>query len=103
MSFSPIGDTVAVVKLAYSLYNRVVVVARDAPEQFEELKTELQATKDVLYRVTPNRDSACSAPVRNILISCFDTLRGLRDLTAKYENLSKHFHPLPRLHNLTSI
>ena len=91
MSYSPIGDTIALTKLAYTLYSRVIVVARDAPGQFEALLRDLDAYKNVLYRirnrVDHDSDPSCSDAVVGILDRCFHTLYGLRDLTTKYENL----------------
>ncbi len=93
MSFSPIGDTVALVHLAHSLYSRVFVVARDAPEQFEELSHELHTIKTVLYQlgrdVVGGWDSTYNALIREIVVDCYGTLRGLGDLIAKYENLGE--------------
>ena len=95
MSFSPLGDTLAVVNLAYNLYNRVIVVARDAPEQFNELSRELQVIKGVLFhignQVIRDSDPASNAAVRDVLLGCCETFRGLRDLIAKYENLGRWF------------
>ena len=91
MSYSPIGDTVALTKLAYTLYSRVFVVARDAPEQFEDLLQDLDAYKSVLYRIRSQtddaRDPSYGVAVQDPLRRCFQTLYGLRDLTIKYENL----------------
>ncbi|CAD6566113.1 MAG: hypothetical protein ASARMPREDX12_007549 [Alectoria sarmentosa] len=56
MSYSPIGDTIALTKLAYALYSRVIVVARDAPEQFEALLQDLDTYKRVLYRIRSQAD-----------------------------------------------
>lgn len=91
MSYSPVGDTIAVTKLAYSVYSKVYIVARDAPEQFGELSRDLQTLKSILFRVRDlvNRDadSSYGTEIQNVLRRCFDTLRGLRDLMAKYERL----------------
>lgn len=93
MSYSPIGDTIALTKLAYTLYSRVVVVARDAPEQFEALSQDLDVYKRVLYRIRSQtdleNDSSNSATVQKVLNHCFSTLYGLRELTTKYENLGE--------------
>ncbi|KAF6225589.1 hypothetical protein HO133_009589 [Letharia lupina] len=92
MSYSPIGDTIALTKLAYALYSRVVVVARDAPEQFEALLRDLDIYKGVLYRIRSQTDHggdpSYSVAVQAVLERCFSTLYGLRDLTTKYENLA---------------
>lgn len=91
MSYSPIGDTIALTKLAYALYSRVIVVARDAPEQFEALLQDLDTYKRVLYRIRSqadhDSDPSYSVAVQDVLDRCFRTLYGLRDLTTKYENL----------------
>lgn len=94
MSYSPIGDTIALTKLAYALYSRVVVVARDAPEQFEALLRDLDIYKGVLYRIRSQTDHggdpSYSVAVQAVLERCFSTLYGLRDLTTKYENLGEY-------------
>ena len=94
MSYSPIGDTIALTNLAYALYSRVVVVARNAPEQFEDLQRDLDIYKRVLYRIRSqiehDSDSSYSDTVQNVLNLCLRTLYGLRDLTSRYENLGKH-------------
>ena len=87
MSFSPIGDSIAVVKLAYELYNRFVIVARDAPDSLKALFGDLQRIKGVLFLVHNN--PTYSAAVRDVLSDCFKTLRELRDLTDKYEKLGQ--------------
>ena len=94
MSYSPIGDTIALMKLAYTLYSRVIVVARDAPEQFKALLQDLDVYKSVLYRIRSQTDRGSDPTyndaVHNILIRCFQTLYELRDLTTKYENLGEY-------------
>lgn len=94
MSYSPIGDTIALTKLAYALYSRVIVVARDAPEQFEALLQDLDVYKKVLYRIKSQTGQGCDpsygVAVQDVLNCCFRTLYGLRDLTTKYENLGEY-------------
>lgn len=94
MSFSPIGDTIALTTLAYALYSRVIVVARDAPEQFDALSQDLDVYKRVLYQIRSqighDNDPSYSAAVQNLLNHCFSTLYSLRDLTTKYENLGEY-------------
>ncbi len=91
MSYSPIGDTIAVTNLAYSVYSNVYLVARDAPDQFGEISRDMKIFKSILYQVRDqvNRDidSTYGTDIQDVLRRCFDTLRGLRDLTAKYEKL----------------
>ena len=89
MAYSPIGDTIALTKLAYTLYSRVIVVARDAPEQFEALMQDLQVYKSVLYRIGNN--PSYTVAVQHVLDPCFRTLYDLRDLTMKYENLGEYY------------
>lgn len=93
MSYSPVGDTVALTNLAYTLYTKVYAVAKNAPEQFGELSHELNIFKVVLFRIRDqvrrDTDSEYGKPVKDVLERCFQTLRGVRDLTAKYENLGK--------------
>ena len=95
MSYSPIGDTIALTKLAYTLYSRVIIVARDAPEQFEELLEDLNVYKKVLYRIGGQLDQASDPSytenLRDALNRCFHTLYDLRDLTTKYDNLGEHY------------
>ena len=94
MAYSPIGDTLALTKLAYTLYSRVIVVARDAPEQFEELLQDLAIYKTVLYRIGNRLDHASDpcygVAVQDVLKNCSRTLHELRDLTIKYENLGEY-------------
>lgn len=94
MSYSPIGDTIALTKLAYTLYSKVIVVARDAPEQFEALLKDLDVYKNVLYRIRRqtdhSRDPSYRVALQAVLEPCFRTLYGLRDLTTKYENLGDY-------------
>ena len=93
MSYSPVGDTVALTKLAYNVYNKVYTVARDAPQQFAELSQDLKIFKAVLHHINKqlvrDTDQQYGAPVKDVLERCFRTLRGLRELTSKYENLGK--------------
>jgi len=93
MSYSPIGDTVALTNLAYTLYSKVYAVAKEAPQQFGELSRDLRTFKVVLFRirdqVNHDANTEYGKPVREVLEQCFQTLRSVRDLTAKYENLSK--------------
>ena len=94
MAYSPIGDTIALTKLAYTLYSRVIVVARHAPEQFEALLQDLDMYKNVLYRIRSqtdhNTDPSYKIALQEVLKPCFRTLYSLRDLTAKYENLGEY-------------
>ena len=94
MACSPIGDTVALTNLAYTLYSRVIVVAKHAPKQFEALLQDLAIYKSVLYRIRSRTDhesdpSYCEA-VQDVLEYCSRTLHELRDLTIKYENLGQY-------------
>ena len=97
MSFSPIGDTIAVVKLAYELYNRFIIVARDAPDSLKALFRDLQRIKGILFLI--HNHSSHSATVRDVLSECFRTLRELRDLTDKYENLGQQLHAYLSCHD----
>ena len=94
MSYSFVGDTLAIINLAYKLYSRVIIVARGAPEQFDDLLQDLQTMKVILYqigdRVNHDRDPAQRSPVDKILGRCLNTLWGLGNLMSKYENLCKN-------------
>ena len=92
MSLSPIGDTIAVTQVAYTLYSRVIVVARDAGEQFADLVQDLKTMKTILYKIRdyPSGDRA----VEEILGRFFRTLCGLGALLSKYENLGNDLGPL---------
>lgn len=100
MSYSIVGDTMALTKLAYSVYSKVYLVARDAPEQFAELSRDLQIFKSILYQVhdqvNRDTDSIHGTNIQDVLRRCFDTLRGLRDLTVKYEKLGTKCHTFAR-------
>lgn len=93
MSYSPIGDTVAATRLAYTVYSKVWRVARDAPEQFGQLSQDLQIFKNILHQVRDqiNRDvdSTYGTLIKDVLQSCFETLHSVRDLTARYERLGE--------------
>ena len=89
MSLSPISDTLAVTTLAYSLYKDVIKVAADAPQQFRDLSRDLQMIKGVLYHISRENDTNYGTAVRNVLKTCFETLREFRSLTVKYEKLGK--------------
>ena len=90
MSLSPISDTLAVTNLAYSLYKDVIKVAADAPQQFKDLSRDLQMIKGVLYHISRGNDTNYGTPVRDVLKTCFETLREFRSLTVKYEKLGKN-------------
>ena len=91
MSYSPIGDTIALTRLVYLVYNNVIKVAKDAPQQFRELSRDIQTIKGILYRIGDQTsreiDSENGTAVKDVLKRCSETLYGLRDLAAKYEKL----------------
>lgn len=92
MSFSPISDTLTLTKLAFDLYEKGYVVARDAPKQFRELLDDLFLLKDVLWHIQEYviQDNAhCENPVEKILKRFSHTLNGFGDLVSKYEKLGE--------------
>ena len=89
------GDTIALMKLAYTLYSRASLVERDAPYQFKALRQDLNEYKNVLYRIRSQKDSMSDtfdgvAALQKVTNLGFHTLYGLRDLITKYENLGEY-------------
>ena len=107
MAYSPIGDTIALTKLAYTLYSRVIIVARHAPDQFDDLIRDLDVYKRVLYRIQSRvedaSDKSYGVAVHNVLAECFRALHRLGALTTKYENLGEPFFPACRVSSCTNV
>ena len=93
MSFSPIGDTVAVTKLAYELYNKGVVVAQSAPEEYRSLIQEVKALKNILGRIRArviDNPEYYDEDLKNTFRLCSDALLEFKPLVIKYEKLGDH-------------
>lgn len=92
-----IGDIVAVTKLAWDLYHKCFLVAREAPDEFRQLVNELASLQACLHtlrddvnsdksffeRLGENRKQTLERCLRN----CFDTLRKLQRLVIEYREL----------------
>jgi len=91
MSFSPIGDTIAVTNLVWTLYRRVVAVARTASTDFKDWSTDLYAMNVVLQQIRDLTDvnDSLSRPVKIVLGQCFGTLQKCSEKISKYENLAQ--------------
>ena len=92
MSFSPIGDTLALTRLAWDLYSRGYAVARDASKEFKLLLADFRLLKLVLWYIRDKvtRDGkSCSHSTLETLHGCFRTLYEFEALVAKFEKLGK--------------
>lgn len=92
MSFSPIGDTLALTRLAWDLYSRGYAVARDASKEFNSLLADLRLLKLVLWYIrdkVTRGGKSCSESTLETLHDCFRTLYDFEALVAKFEKLGK--------------
>lgn len=95
MSLSPISDTLALTKLAFDLYEKGYVVARDAPKQFCELLEDLSLLKEVLWHIRNyiNQENAPRGKAVDAVLSHLKRfshiLNGFGDLVSKYEKLGE--------------
>ena len=89
---SGIGDTIAVTQLAYKLYQKGFLIARDAPKHIRDLIKDVETIKHVLFlvkdKVNQEPGSASySKAIRQVLHQCFETLSEFGALIEKYEIL----------------
>ena len=89
---SPIGDTIALTTLAYKLYQKGYLVARDAPQHVRDLVQEVEIIKDILYLINDQVSEELgpafpSKAVRLVLRQCFGALSEFGALIEKYEIL----------------
>lgn len=92
MSFSPIGDTLAITRLAWDLYSRGYAVARDASAEFKSLLADLRLLKLVLWYIrdkVTRGGKSCSDSTLATLHDCFRTLNDFEALVGKFEKLGK--------------
>lgn len=92
-----VTDILAVAKLAWDLYHKCYLVARDAPDEFRQLVNELASLQSVLRTVRDDINSDVSflqklgesrkESLERCLSGCFETLRRLQDLVIKYRKL----------------
>ena len=92
MSFiQPIGDSVALITLAYRLYNKGYQVARQAPSEFKTLVHELRVFNIILWRLQPPNENSGDALGKEIIEWCLEVLRAdLDPLVAKYDKLGMY-------------
>lgn len=90
-------DVLAVTKLAWDLYHKCYLVAREAPDEFRHLLNELASLQSVLRSVRDDINSDISflenlgehrkESLERCLSGCFETLRRLQKLVIKYQEL----------------
>ena len=101
-SISGVGELMVITKLAYAVYAKVVVVARDAPQQFQDLCEDLRSLQNALYQISKEAQRVSKiflgTTVEVILDQCLKTLRELETMVTKYERLGKS--PLIYLHTI---
>lgn len=92
-----VTDILAVTKLAWDLYHKCYLVAREAPDDFRHLVNELASLQSVLRTVRDDINSDISfmdnlgenrkETLERCLSGCFETLRRLQKLVIKYQEL----------------
>ncbi|KAL9009388.1 MAG: hypothetical protein Q9173_005576 [Seirophora scorigena] len=92
-----VGDVLAVTKLAWDLYHKCYKVAKDAPDDFRQLVNELASLEGVLRTLrddansndsfTRRLDDGRKERLEMCIQSCHDTLRNLKKLVNKYQEL----------------
>ncbi|KAL8711963.1 MAG: hypothetical protein Q9220_003659 [cf. Caloplaca sp. 1 TL-2023] len=92
-----VGDLLSVTKLAWDLYHKCYLVAREAPEDFRQLVNELASLQGVLRTLRDDINSDTSfldrlgdnrkENLERCLGSCFHTLHKLQTLVIKYREL----------------
>lgn len=90
MSFSPIGDILALTNVAFNLYNKGFLVIRDAPTEFRSLLRQLEVSRRLIRHVGHkiDQDGAFNNEcTREVLEICSRTLYDFEALLAKYEKL----------------
>ena len=90
MSFSPIGDVIALTKLAFVLHNKGYLVIRDAPSKFRSLLHQLDISRHLIGHVSSKVGQDGASPsecTRKVIEMSFQTLDDFEVLLAKYEKL----------------
>lgn len=92
-----VGDVLTVTKLAWDLYHKCYLVAREAPKDFRQLIDELATLQGVLHTLRDNVNSDTSflerlgdnrkETLERCLGNCFRTLHKLEKLVVKYREL----------------
>lgn len=85
-----LGNAISVVEYAYRLYNECFLVARRAPQAFQELKKEVNILRIILYRSHYQNDwhpLPNDEGIRNALRECKDVLDDFERLLRKYKKL----------------
>lgn len=90
MSYSPVGDTVAIINIAWQVYNKVYVVARDAPKEYRNLLADLRLFSDQVKSIRDHFEGTKDAPtesLRVVLQRSSRTLIDFKETLAKYSDL----------------
>lgn len=90
MSYSPVGDTVAIIKIAWQVYNKVYVVARDAPKEYSKLLADLRLFSDqvkIIHDRFEGTKDASTQSLRVVLQNASTTLIEFKEKLAKYSDL----------------
>ena len=90
MSYSPVGDTVAIIHITWQVYNKVYVVARDAPKEYSRLLADLRVFSDQLKIIRDRFEGNIDAPaesLRTVLKRSTLTLVEFKEKLAKYNDL----------------
>lgn len=92
-----VSDILTVTKLAWDLYHKCYLVAREAPDEFRNLVNELASLQSVLRTVRDDINSDKSfmenlgenrkESLERCLLGCFETLSRLKKLVIKYQEL----------------
>ena len=90
MSYSPVGDTVALINITWQVYNKVWVVLRDAPKEYSKLLADLRVFSDQVKIIRDRFDGNRDAPaeqLRAVLKVSSQTLVEFKEKLAKYSDL----------------
>ena len=90
MSYSPVGDTVAIINITWQVYNKIYVVARDAPREYRELLADLRVFSDQVKIIRDRFEGSTDAPagsLRAVLRNSSRTLVEFKEKLAKYSDL----------------
>ncbi|KAL9050061.1 MAG: hypothetical protein Q9206_005242, partial [Seirophora lacunosa] len=92
-----VGDILTLTKLAWDLYHKCYKVAKDAPDDFRQLVNKLASLQGVLRTLrddansddsfTRRLDDSRKERLESCIQSCHDTLRNLKKLVSKYQEL----------------
>lgn len=92
MSYSAVGDTVAIINIAWQVYNKVYVVARDAPKEYSKLLADLRVFSDqvkIIHDRFESTKDAAPESLRTVLRNSSNTLVEFKEKLAKYSDLGR--------------